>query len=102
MWALFAGMGRLRAMPMQTQKLKHACMATGAINRCALSMGQFMQSIGKTMLPPLTPLERISRRISILRQQMANSRSKDDRISLNGAMVELIALRKEIELNEEP
>jgi hypothetical protein len=51
------------------------------------------------MLPPLTPLERISRRISILRQQMANSRSKDDRISLNGAMVELIALRKEIELN---
>ena len=54
------------------------------------------------MLPPLTPIERISRRISIIRQQMANSKSKDDRISLNGAMVELIALRKEIELNEDP
>ena len=54
------------------------------------------------MLPPLTPIERISRRISIIRQQMANSKSKDDRMSLNGAMVELIALRKEMELNEEP
>ena len=54
------------------------------------------------MLPPLTPIERISRRISIIRQQMANSKSKDDRMSLNGAMVELIALRKEIELNGEP
>jgi len=54
------------------------------------------------MLPPLTPFERITRRISILRQQMANSRSKDDRISLNGAMVELIALRKEIEANDKP
>lgn len=54
------------------------------------------------MLPPLTPLERITRRISILRQQMANSRSKDDRISLNGGMVELIALRNEIEANDKP
>ena len=54
------------------------------------------------MLPPLTPLERISRRISIIRQQIANSKSKDDRLSLNGAMVELIALRKEMELNEYP
>ena len=54
------------------------------------------------MLPPLTPIERISRRISIIRQQMANSKSKDDRLSLNGAMVELIALRKEMELNEYP
>jgi len=54
------------------------------------------------MLPPLTPLERITRRISILRQQITNSKSKDDRISLNGAMVELIALTKEIEANDKP
>jgi len=54
------------------------------------------------MLPPLTPLERITRRISILRQQITNSKSKDDRISLNGGMVELIALRNEIETNDKP
>jgi len=65
-------------------------------------MGPSIWYFGKKMLPPLTPLERINRRISIIRQQITNSKSKDDRISLNGAMVELIALRKEIEANDKP
>jgi len=53
------------------------------------------------MLPPLDVMERLSRRITQLRTQITNSKSKDDRISLNGALVELLALRKDIEYNRE-
>ena len=53
------------------------------------------------MLPPLDVMERLSRRIAQLRTQITNSKSKEDRISLNGALVELLALRKDIEYNRE-
>ena len=53
------------------------------------------------MLPPLDVLERLSRRITQLRTQITNCKSKEDRISLNGALVELMALRKDIEYNRE-
>jgi hypothetical protein len=53
------------------------------------------------MLPPLDVLERLSRRITQLRTQITNCKSKEDRISFNGALVELMALRKDIEFNRE-